>query len=100
MVGYVIKDRYGQAVYGTNTSYLQHTQRNLQAGETVEYRFAFNAALGVGSYSVALALHASESHVAKNYEWRDLALVFSVVNLDKPQFVGTAWMPPKVECIR
>jgi len=54
----------------------------------------------VGSYSVALALHASESHVAKNYEWRDLALVFSVVNLDKPQFVGTAWMPPKVECIR
>ncbi|WP_278400591.1 ABC transporter ATP-binding protein [Stutzerimonas kunmingensis] len=100
VVGYVIKDRYGQSVYGTNTSYLQHTQRDLRAGETVEYRFAFNAALGVGSYSVALALHASESHVAKNYEWRDLALVFSVVNLDKPQFVGTAWMPPKVECIR
>lgn len=100
VVGYVIKDRYGQAVYGTNTSYLDHTQHGLQAGESVEYRFAFEVALGAGSYSIALALHASESHVAKNYEWRDLALVFSVVNLDKPQFVGTAWIPPEVECIR
>ena len=74
--------------------------RLLKAGDTLEYRFAFTAGLGVGSYSVALALHAAESHVAQNYEWRDLALMFSVVNLAQSEFVGSAWLPPAVECIR
>lgn len=100
VVGYVIKDRLGQPVYGTNTHHLGCVQNALLAGEVFEYRFVFAAALGVGSYSVALALHASESHVVQNYEWRDLALVFSVVNLGQEQFVGVAWMPPQVECSR
>jgi lipopolysaccharide transport system ATP-binding protein len=96
----VIKDRFGQPVFGTNTHYLGCSLRSLQAGERVEYRFDFPANLGVGSYSVALALHASESHIARNYEWRDLALLFNVVNLGKETFVGLAWIPPNVECSR
>ena len=100
VIGYVIKDRLGQPIFGTNTHYLGCVQRDLKAGDTLEYRFAFTAGLGVGSYSVALALHAAESHVAQNYEWRDLALMFSVVNLAQSEFVGSAWLPPAVECIR
>lgn len=100
VLGYVIKDRFGQPVFGTNTHYLGCSLRSLQAGERVEYRFDFPANLGVGSYSVALALHASESHIARNYEWRDLALLFNVVNLGKETFVGLAWIPPNVECSR
>ena len=57
------------------------------------------AGSGIGQ-AVALALHAAESHVAQNYEWRDLALMFSVVNLAQSEFVGSAWLPPAVECIR
>jgi lipopolysaccharide transport system ATP-binding protein len=51
----------------------------------------------VGSYSVAVALHTAENHIACNFEWQDLALVFNVVNVAKTEFVGLAWLPPTVE---
>jgi lipopolysaccharide transport system ATP-binding protein len=62
--------------------------------------FSFPAAIGLGSYSVSTALHVSDTHLAANYEWRDLALMFNVVNLDRDPFVGVNWMPPSVEVLR
>jgi len=100
VVGYVIKDRLGQHVFGTNTHHLGKALKALETGEKLEYRFDFEMNLGPGSYSVAVALHANEVHIGSNYEWRDLALVFNVVNTSKPQFVGMAWVPTAVECIR
>lgn len=98
VVGYVIKDRLGQDVFGTNTHHLKCIRTGLAAGELLTYSFRFPANLGVGSYSVAVALHASDTHIADNYEWRDLALVFNVVNMSEQTFVGLAWIPPTVEC--
>lgn len=100
VIGYMIKDRLGQPVFGTNTHHLGCKLETLRAGETLEYRFGFSANLGVGSYSVAVALHTADSHISCNYEWRDLALVFNVVNVSKEAFVGLAWIPPTVECRR
>jgi lipopolysaccharide transport system ATP-binding protein len=100
VVGYMIKDRLGQEVYGTNTHHLDCKLAAQESGDAIEYRFAFAANLGVGSYSVAVALHTTDSHMAHNYEWRDHALVFNVVNVNKPTFVGVSWLPPTVECIR
>ena len=97
VLGYVIKDRFGQSVFGTNTHYLDRTITAIPAGTVVTFLFDFMASMGKGTYSVAVALHASHSHIAKNYEWRDLALVFNVVNIDKTHFVGMAWLPPTVE---
>lgn len=100
VLGYMIKDRLGQAVFGTNTHYLEHPEYDIRPGETLTYRIAFTANLGEGSYSVATALVSTENHLANNYEWRDLALVFTVNNLSKPPFVGTSWMPIDLEIIR
>ena len=98
VVGYVIKDRLGQDVYGTNTHHLGCKLQSVQSGRRLTYTFNFTANLGVGSYSVAVALHSSDTHIAENFEWRDLALVFNVVNISKDKFIGMAWMPPSVEC--
>ena len=100
VVGYLIKDRLGQPVFGTNTHHLGCSLHDLQAGETPGYSFNFIANLGVGSYSVAVALHTTDSHLARNYEWVDLTLVFNVVNISQGEFVGLAWIPPTVECHR
>ncbi|MDV7209608.1 ABC transporter ATP-binding protein [Azotobacter beijerinckii] len=100
VIGYMIKDRLGQPVFGTNTHHLGCKLETLRAGEALEYRFGFPANLGVGSYSVAVALHTADSHISCNYEWCDLALVFNVVNVSKEAFVGLAWIPPTVECRR
>lgn len=100
VLGYVIKDRLGQPVFGTNTYHLNNKVQDLKTGESLIYRFRFPANLGVGNYSVAVALHTADTHIANNYEWRDLALVFNVVNVDKGNFVGVSWLPPEMECER
>ncbi|GHD78507.1 ABC transporter ATP-binding protein [Vogesella fluminis] len=100
ILGYMIKDRLGQPVFGTNTHYLDMPVDNLKAGEYLSYEIAFDADLGEGSYSIATALVSTENHLADNFEWKDLALVFNVVNVDKPNFVGTTWMPVNLKIDR
>jgi lipopolysaccharide transport system ATP-binding protein len=98
--GYMIKDRLGQPVFGTNTYHLKVELAQLKKGELVKLVFSFPANIGLGSYSVSTALHVADTHLATNYEWRDQALMFNVVNLNREQFVGVSWMPPQVECQR
>lgn len=100
VLGYMIKDRLGQPIYGTNTHYMQQPMENLKAGETLEYRFRFPLNLGPGSYAVTTALTSSETHLANNYEWRDLALLFIVTNMNRREFVGSSWIEPAVEISR
>ncbi len=97
VVGYMIKDRLGQPIFGTNTYHLNQTLTSLKKGEKRSFLFSFDARLGVGSYSVAVALHTSSTHLGKNYEWRDLAVVFNVVNTEQQEFVGVSWLPPELE---
>ncbi|MGK4343687.1 ABC transporter ATP-binding protein [Ectopseudomonas oleovorans] len=97
VIGYLIKDRLGQPLFGTNTHNLAHTLTDVPSGAVNTFTFSFTANLGPGSYSVAIALHTADTHIAKNYEWRDLAVIFNVVNIDKHTFIGTAWLPPTVE---
>lgn len=97
VIGYMIKDRLGQPVFGTNTYHLNNKLRDIQSGAINTFIFSFAANLGPGSYSIAIALHTNDTHVSKNYEWRDLAALFNVVNIDKNTFIGTAWLPPTVE---
>lgn len=100
VLGYLIKDRLGRQVYGTNTHHLKQTQHNLNTGETLHYRFNFPMNLGLGSYSVTVALHTADTHLERNYHWLDMALMFNVVNPTHPSFVGVAWIPPQLECSR
>ena len=100
VLGYLIKDRLGQDVYGTNTHHLGVPLKQLDAGESVQYQFTFPANMGEGSYSITLALHASDTHIATNYVWKDSALLLTVVNINRPSFTGVAWLPPTLELQR
>jgi lipopolysaccharide transport system ATP-binding protein len=100
VLGYMIKDRLGQPIYGTNTHHMQQALEHLQAGEQIEFRFRFPLNLGAGSYSVTTALTSSETHLADNYEWRDLAALFIVMNMNRREFVGSSWLEPLVEIAR
>lgn len=97
VLGYMIKDRLGQPVYGTNTYFTEQVLEDVRTGQSIEFRVAFCMNLGPGSYSVAIALTSTETHLVNNYEWRDLALVFTVTNLSQVRFVGTAWVPSVIE---
>lgn len=95
--GYMIRDRLGQPAFGTNTHHTGQVCRNLGVGDEVRISARFLMALGPGTYSVSVALSSTETHLINNYEWRDLALVFSVANARHSTFIGTAWLPPRME---
>lgn len=96
VLGYSIKDRLGQIMYGTNTWHTKQIIKAAKAGSIYEFTLTFFANLGPGSYSVQTALHDNVDHMALNYEWRDLALVFNVVNKDKTIFAGSTWIEPVI----
>ncbi len=96
VLGYGIKDRLGQVVYGTNTDLKQQVLENVPAASSIRFDIAFPANLGPGNYSVQTALCSTDTHLVNNYEWRDLALVFNVININKPTFVGVAWIDPTI----
>ena len=97
VLGYGIKDRLGQVIYGTNTDLKNQPLLNVLAGGRYLFEIAFAANLGPGTYSIQTALVGSDTHLLSNYEWRDLALVFNVVNRSKAHFAGCAWLDPRIE---
>lgn len=100
VLGFMITDRLGQSIYGINTHRLDLPLENVSAGEEASYCFSFPARLGKGSYKIALSLSREDSHVDKNYEWRDNALIFHVFNTGKEDFVGSNWLQATVDIVR
>lgn len=95
-VGFMIRDRLGQHIFGTNSYNLKKINCCIEKNSVMTYIFSFEANLGVGSYSITLAFHSGETHLTKNYLWEDNALVFKVVNLDKFNFAGLSWIDTEV----
>ncbi len=95
--GLLIKDRLGQDIFGTNTYHTNQTYSDAKAGDRLTFAVAFPANLGTGTYSITTALVSSDTHLENNYEWRDLALIFNVGNLNKDYFIGCNWLPVNIE---
>jgi len=96
VLGYSIKDRLGQVIYGTNTWHTGQVVTQPQTDDEYIFIISFSADFGAGSYSVAIALHDCDTHLTANYEWQDIALVFEVINIDKMPFYGCSWMESKI----
>ncbi|MDG2461716.1 MAG: ABC transporter ATP-binding protein [Luminiphilus sp.] len=95
--GYAIRNRLGQDMYGINTFHTGHPIGPVSAGERVRVSFRFAMNLGAGEYSIATALAGGETHLEGNYEWCDLAKVFTIINAHHKAFSGCAWLEPEVE---
>ncbi len=96
VLGYGIKDRLGQVMHGTNTWHTKQVINKPNVGSEYEFVIAFQANLGVGSYSIQTALVDRDTHLTANYEWLDLALVFNVINIDKVHFAGCMWIESRI----
>lgn len=92
VLGYMIRNKQGHVVWGTNTWHTRQIQQDLQAGETVVFTLPFTCTLGPGSYSVSPALVSTDNHLTDNFEWIDNLLVFEVLNLDRDTFIGSNWL--------
>jgi lipopolysaccharide transport system ATP-binding protein len=100
VLGYMIRDKQGHVVWGTNTWHTAQIVDTLHAGETVVFSLPFTCTLGPGSYSVSPALVSSDTHLTDNYEWSDNLLVFDVINVDHHVFIGTNWLDAQFDIAR
>lgn len=89
VLGYMLKDRSGHVVWGTNTWHTGQIVEAPEPGSTVTFRLTFTCTLGVGSYSFTPALVSTDTHLVNNYEWTDNALIFEVTNSRHSYFIGT-----------
>jgi lipopolysaccharide transport system ATP-binding protein len=75
--GFLIRNRHGIHIYGTNTDLQQVDLGLVRAGEIVEVIFAFNCWLAPDSYSLTLGVHSVDGI---SFDWLDGALFFSVMS--------------------
>ena len=73
--GFIIRNRHGIHLYGTNTKVQGLRGGRVKRGDTVEVTFSFNCWLAPDLYSISIAVH---SPSAISFDWVDGALFFRV----------------------
>lgn len=101
-VGFLVRDRLGNEVFGTNTWHVPlPTLNELPVGTPFTVVWEIPCLyVGPGSYSVSVALHGDMTHLNDNYDWWDKAAHFEVVRNAGPLFEGVCYWPdvtPRVE---
>jgi hypothetical protein len=92
------QSKYLNSLLGVAWTVIQPLSK-VHAGDTYIFKIKFSANLGPGTYSVQTALVSSDTHLENNYEWRDLALVFNVVNVSRTHFAGSSWIEPEIKVV-
>lgn len=95
-VGFVIKDRLGQEIFGVNTAYREVHLDDVRAGQTVEVAFGTEMNMGEGLYSVGAALHVGESHETTCYDWVEHAFAFQVLPNPLERHTGLCKLPVRI----
>ena len=87
VVGILIRDRFGQDIFGTNTFNLKKVIK-MEAGESYLYEYMIDLKLGVGKYTLTTAAHRDSMHISESYHWCDSVTNFEVVGLRDCHFTG------------
>jgi lipopolysaccharide transport system ATP-binding protein len=94
-VGIMIRNAFGQDVYGTTT--WKHGKRvSMEGDERCSFSFLMDLNLGVGKYTVSVALSAGENHLESCLEWRDFAASFEVLAGESNDFLGLCRLDPEI----
>ena len=95
-VGILIRDRFGQDVFGTNTMLL-NTEAYFTRGDGVRCRFSLPLNFAPGKYTVTVALHSDDTHVHDCQHWWDAAASFEIVGFAAEPFSGLCYVPVEFE---
>lgn len=97
-LGFLIKDRLGNEIFGSNTHHLGLNLSHLKKEDLWQCIITLpHIALGPGSYSISIALHSSSQHLDGNYDWWDRAIVFEVYPSNNLVFTGAVNLPVNIQ---
>ena len=77
VIGFLIRNRHGIHVYGTNTEIQQIVFGLVRPGEILEVNFSFNCWLSSGEFSITTAVH---SAFGASYDWIDDVIFFRTMS--------------------
>ena len=95
-VGFMIKDRLGNEIFGTNTFHLglSSTLASAKTGQRLRIQFEIaQLHLAAGSYNISMAAHGDDSHLSGNYDWWDQAFTLQVGQGQGTGFAGVVRLP-------
>ncbi len=94
-VGIMIRDKYGQDIFGTNSYYMD---QSIDFKRNRHYKCSFSMPLniGVGKYSITAAVHTKENHIEHCSHWIDNAASFEIAGCKGNMFVGLCKLEPKI----
>ncbi len=97
-LGLMIRDRFGQDIFGVNSFQLGRTL-SFKADETRRVRLALRADIAPGKYTITVALHSREHHLDDCYWWCDSYLQFEVAGYKDHLFSGVCRLPLKLDTL-
>ena len=95
-VGIMIRDKFGQDIFGTNTF---HHKLNINFEQSKKYicNFSMPLNIGTGKYSITAAVHSNDTHLDNCSHWLDYASDFEVAGIVGAQFIGISRLEPEVK---
>ncbi|MCF6331016.1 MAG: ABC transporter ATP-binding protein [Sulfurimonas sp.] len=95
-VGIMIKDKFGQDIFGTNTHYQQKII-NFKKDSAYVCSFTMPLNIGSGKYSVTAAVHSGNTHLDNCSHWLDHAASFEIAGFMGNKSVGLCKLEATIE---
>lgn len=95
-IGIMIRDKFGQDIFGTNTYYHQHSI-NFIADMRYECTFSMPLNIGPGKYTITAAIHAENTHLNHCAHWLDHGADFEVAGIIGETFIGLCRLEPQIK---
>ena len=99
-IGVLIRDRLGNDVFGTNSFHVAPIKDTYERDEILTADFELPLNLGIGAYTLTVAVHGDATHLVDNYDWWDKVIAFEIVPGSEPAFIGTTWLPVRLHVER
>jgi len=97
-VGIMIRDRFGQDIFGTNSFY-HKIDIDFKKDKSYICSFSMDLNIGVGKYSITSAIHSKETHLDNCSHWLDHATDFEIAGVKDELFIGVCRLNPKIKFI-
>ncbi len=99
-VGFLIRDRFGQDLFGSNTRRMGLELGDFAPGDRLRLNVEMEMNLGYGDYSLTTAVHRDDTHLAECFDWTDRLAVFHVAEAPGAQAYGLARLRPSMDFTR
>ena len=95
-VGIMIRDKFGQDIFGTNTFHHQ-VIIDFRANQNYCCTFKMPLNIGSGKYSITTAIHSLDTHLDNCSHWLDHATDFEIAGVKGNLFLGICRLEPKIQ---